>query len=120
LQGCSICCNSCHNQIAWDENGGTAYEVSALADELNAKVHNKKITITGGEPFFQQAAVIELARLLYKFDFNICLYTGSNFDEIPKDIVPFLKYIKVGKFKKDLRCTTKPYIGSTNQEFITL
>lgn len=120
LQGCDICCEGCHNKITWKGDCGKTYDVAELADELYARLSNKKITITGGEPFFQQAAVLELVRLLHERGFNICLYTGSNFDEVPKEILTYLKYIKVGKFKKHLRCSTKPYIGSTNQEFITL
>jgi len=120
LQGCNIKCEGCHNQSTWDKDCGIEYDVGALADELNAKVRNKKVTITGGEPFFQTEAVIELTRCLYEYNFDICLYTGSNFDEVPQEILPYLRYIKVGKYKKHLRCATRPYIGSTNQEFIDL
>jgi anaerobic ribonucleoside-triphosphate reductase activating protein len=120
LQGCDIRCEGCHNPSTWDSGCGIAYKVKTLADELSARIKNKKITITGGEPFFQREAVIELARLLHGHGFDMCLYTGHNFDEVPKGILPFLKYLKVGKFKQDLRCTNTPYIGSTNQKFITL
>jgi anaerobic ribonucleoside-triphosphate reductase activating protein len=81
-------------------------------------VKNKKITITGGEPFFQEKAVLELVKVLDGMD--ICVYTGSSLHEVPKEILPYLHYIKVGKYKKELKCTTKPFIGSTNQEFIEL
>jgi len=120
LQGCNIKCEGCHNQSTWDKDCGIEYEVGKLAEELNAKVRNKKVTITGGEPFFQTETVIELARWLHDYGFDICLYTGSNLDEVPKEILPYLKYIKVGKYKKNLRCTTSPYAGSTNQRFIDL
>jgi anaerobic ribonucleoside-triphosphate reductase activating protein len=120
LQGCHIMCEGCHNQSTWDKDCGKEYTTSDLADEIAKKVKNKKVTITGGEPFFQTDAVMELARRLYDYDFDICLYTGSNFDEVPRDILQYLKYIKVGKFKKALRSTTTPYMGSTNQEFIKL
>ena len=120
LQGCDIRCEGCHNQSTWNKDCGKVCVVETLVAELSSKVRNKKVTITGGEPFFQTEAVIELARLLHGRGFDVCLYTGSNLDEVPKEILPFLKYIKVGKYKKHLRCTTTPYIGSTNQEFITL
>jgi anaerobic ribonucleoside-triphosphate reductase activating protein len=118
LQGCELHCDGCHNQSTWDENCGIIYNVEDLANEIKLKAINKKVTISGGEPFFQQEATIELVNELKGF--NLCIYTGSNFDEVPIEILPYLNYLKVGKYKKNLRTTTIPYIGSTNQKFLTL
>lgn len=51
-------------------------------------------------------------------DFDLCLYTGHEFNEVPQEILKYLKYIKVGSFKKELKTTMKPFVGSTNQEFM--
>jgi anaerobic ribonucleoside-triphosphate reductase activating protein len=118
LQGCELHCEGCHNQSTWDANCGDLVKIDDLVDELKTKVKNKKVTISGGEPFFQKEATIHLIKKLKGFD--LCLYTGSDFDEVPKDILPYLKYIKVGKFKIKLRITSKPFIGSTNQKFYKL
>lgn len=118
LQGCEIHCEGCHNQSTWDENCGTIYKIDKLVEEINKKSHNKKVTISGGEPFFQLKETIRLIKALKGFD--ICVYTGSNFDEVPKEILPYIHYLKIGKYKKNLRITTTPYIGSTNQKFLTL
>ncbi len=118
LQGCDKHCEGCHNTSTWDVNKGTMRDTAELADELRTNCKNKKITITGGEPLFQYEALIELLERIK--DFDICLYTGSDFDEIPEDVVRYLKYVKVGKYDKSKRCTTVPYIGSTNQQFIKL
>jgi anaerobic ribonucleoside-triphosphate reductase activating protein len=120
LQGCHIQCEGCHNASTWEKDCGTEYSVTELAEELKTKIKNKKITITGGEPFFQTDAVMELTQKLHGYGFDICLYTGSNLDEVPQEILQYLKYIKVGKYNKTLRCTTRPYVGSTNQEFVKL
>ena len=118
LQGCDRHCEGCHNTSTWDINKGIMRDIVELADELRIKCKNKKITITGGEPLFQYEALIELLERIK--DFDICLYTGSDFDEIPEDVIRYLKYVKVGKYDKSKRCTTVPYIGSTNQQFIKL
>jgi len=118
LQGCAIRCEGCHNYDTWDENCGIEYDIDELVKELKSKTPNKKITISGGEPFFQMEATIVLIQKLHGMD--ICLYTGSNFDEVPEQILPYLKYIKVGKYKKDQRTTTTPFIGSANQKFFKL
>jgi anaerobic ribonucleoside-triphosphate reductase activating protein len=123
LQGCNIKCKDCHNQSTWDENYGEELKVSDLAKEIVKRVKNKKVTISGGEPFFQADATIELVRLLFAERFDICLYTGKEFFEVKQnfpEVLPMLHYIKVGCFKKHLRCTTVPYIGSKNQKFLTL
>lgn len=121
LQGCDRHCEGCHNFSTWDKDCGTKYEVSELVEELKEQAKNRKITISGGELFFQAEATCELIKLLDGFD--ICVYTGSEFEEIQRDfgfILPYLHYIKVGKYKKGLRSTTTPYVGSTNQRFLTL
>jgi organic radical activating enzyme len=48
LQGCNLCCEGCHNKCAWDISRSTPWEIEKLTKELNDKVKNKKITITGG------------------------------------------------------------------------
>lgn len=123
LQGCHIHCVGCHNQSSWHENCGCEFEIEDLVRELIERVKKRKVTISGGEPFFQADATIELIKKLHNADFNICLYTGSEFEEVKRDfseILPFLHYIKTGSYKKHFRCTTIPYIGSTNQKFLTL
>lgn len=121
MQGCDKHCAGCHNFSTWDKNCGTKYEVTDLANELKKKVKNKKVTISGGEPFFQPDATCELIRQLKEFD--ICVYTGSEYEEVKRDfenILPLIHYLKVGKYKKELRTTMIPYVGSSNQRFLTL
>ena len=121
VQGCDRKCEGCHNQSTWDIECGQIYDTEALADEIKEKAINKKITISGGEPLCQYPAVLELIKLLNGFD--ICLYTSSDLFEVERDcneVLMYIKYIKVGKYKKDMRCTTVPFVGSTNQRFYHL
>jgi len=118
LQGCTHYCDGCHNVTTWDSDLGKNYDIQEIAQELKKNSYNNKITISGGEPLFQKDAVIALVKELK--DCDLCLYTGSNLDEVPEEILPYLHYIKVGKYKKELRCTTIPFIGSSNQTFINL
>ena len=53
-------------------------------------------------------------------DFNIVLYTGYELDDIPKEFLENIEYIKVGKFDKNKHSTTMDYLGSSNQRFIPL
>jgi ribonucleoside-triphosphate reductase len=90
--------------------------VQELADQIIEGCRNRKITISGGEPMCQIEALSELLDKLEGFD--ICLYTSHALDEVPEEILSKITYVKVGAYRKELRCTTIPYIGSTNQQFI--
>lgn len=118
LQGCNLKCPSCHNKATWNIEYGKVYDVLEVIEILKTNVRNKKITISGGEPLLQKEA------LLYMFDiikdWDICLYTGYNLEDVPKDILKYLRYIKVGNFIEELRTANTPFIGSSNQLFINL
>lgn len=116
LQGCNLRCPGCQNPSTWDINKGTLIDVKELADILRVKCINKKLTISGGEPLLQQEALMDL--LIELKDFDLCLYTGHEYNEVSKDILKYLKYIKVGSFKQELKTTMKPFVGSENQEFM--
>ena len=118
LQGCNLHCPGCHNKSTWDINKGTLFEVKELANLLKEKAFNKKITISGGEPLLQKEALLELLKELK--DFDLCLYTGHEIEEVPEDILKYLKYIKVGKFMLEERTSTTPFVGSKNQKFVRI
>ena len=66
----------------------------------------------------QKEALIALLEKLK--DFDLCIYTGYNLNEVSADILKYLKYIKVGPYIQELKTTTKPFVGSTNQEFLEI
>ncbi len=118
IQGCEQKCVGCHNPATWDIKKGKTIPVKDLISELRKNVLNRKLTISGGEPLLQYPAVLELVKGLT--DFIIVLYTGLEFNEVPKDILKYLTYIKVGKYMSENHSTTISYSGSSNQRFIHL
>jgi hypothetical protein len=66
----------------------------------------------------QLDAVIELIDLLS--DFDIALYTGSELSEVPRELLKRLSHVKVGSYRENLTTSVQPYVGSTNQTFISL
>ena len=68
----------------------------------------------------QMVATRELIDRLWQSNYDIALYTGYEIEDIPQDILEKLNYIKVGSYKKELRTTIVPYIGSVNQRFIKI
>ena len=118
LQGCNFHCEGCHNKSTWDINKGTLIETKELAKLLRQSVNNKKVTISGGEPLLQKDALLELFEELK--DFDLCLYTGHEIEEVPEEIIKYLKYIKVGRFILKERTSTTPFVGSKNQKFVRI
>lgn len=117
LQGCNLHCPGCHNKDTWDITKGKKISIDILIKELSKKMINKNITISGGEPLMQVDALNKLLLKLKSLDFNITLYTGYEFEEVPKEIIKSINYLKTGKFIKELQTSTKAYVGSTNQKF---
>jgi anaerobic ribonucleoside-triphosphate reductase activating protein len=116
VQGCNQRCDGCHNPKTWDIKQGKSVLVMDLAQDIRSKSPTKNLTISGGEPLLQVAAVLELVKLLE--DFNIALYTGLNLEDVPDELLDNLDYVKVGKYEQNKRCTTENYIGSLNQCFM--
>lgn len=118
FQGCMAHCNGCHNENTWDLKQSHIIGVNDLANRLREKAIKKRITLTGGEPLLQPDGIIKLCGILEHYD--ICLYTGLERDNVPKEIIDNLHYLKTGKYIKELRNVTIPYVGSSNQKFIDL
>jgi anaerobic ribonucleoside-triphosphate reductase activating protein len=117
LQGCNLHCKGCQNESTWDIKKGTEVDIDDLILVLKEKVFNKKITISGGEPLFQKEALTELIDKLNNEGFDIALYTGHVKEDVPKELIPKVKYLKTGSFVESLKTTIKPFVGSENQIF---
>jgi anaerobic ribonucleoside-triphosphate reductase activating protein len=115
FQGCDLRCKGCQNPSTWDIKAGEQVCVEDLANLLKKEVINRKITISGGEPLMQKEALIELINLLDGFD--IALYTGHQREDVPREVISKIKYLKTGPFVEELKTTTTPYMGSANQTF---
>ena len=118
LQGCLAHCIGCHNEQSWDLKASKIMGVIELADILKNKAIKKRITITGGEPLLQEKALLKLFEALDGYE--LCLYTGYDFENVSNNLLKYLTYIKVGRFIKELRDVSIPYIGSSNQKLIKL
>lgn len=61
VQGCTIGCSGCVARDTWDAGGGAAVDVSAVLDWLDGiDGPVDGVTVSGGEPFQQPAALAEL------------------------------------------------------------
>ena len=123
-QGCLVRCPGCHNKETWNLDGGNVTDVNYLKHliVLHAKGH-KGITLSGGDPFLQPDANLELAKTAHENNLDVWAYCGLTFEEILKDenkkkLVEECDVLVDGPFELDKRDITLPFKGSSNQRVI--
>ena len=116
LQGCKHHCKGCHNPETWNFDGGTEIGAKEIAEDFRKRRLLDGITLSGGDPFFQQKACVELIDLLDGV--NVWIYTGFEYDEISEtELAKKADVLVVGKFVEELKCDGQ-YFGSSNQKII--
>lgn len=118
-QGCPHHCKGCHNPESHDFNAGTEYDTSEIVEMMLENPLISGITLSGGEPFCQSEACIELAKEAHKNGLNVWCYTGFTFESLIKE--PLLKEIDIlvdGEFIESQKSLTLSFRGSANQRII--
>ena len=118
VQGCKHHCKGCQNQWSWDMDGGSDVPVEMIAEDVRKHRMIDGITISGGDPFYQQDECVELLKLLPEY--NVWIYTGFAYEEVADtELAKMSDVIVDGPFVEELRCEGKMY-GSSNQRIIRL
>lgn len=118
-QGCPHHCPGCHNPESHDFNGGTEYDTSDIIKMIAENPLIKGITLSGGEPFCQSEACLELAKEAHHMNLNVWCYSGFTFSELIGE--PLLKEIDVlvdGEFIESQKSLSLRFRGSSNQRVI--
>ena len=118
VQGCKHHCKGCQNQWSWDMDGGTDIPVEMIAEDVRKHRMIDGITLSGGDPFYQQDECVRLLKLLHEY--NVWIYTGFEYEQIADtELAKMSDVIVDGPFVEELRCEGKMY-GSSNQRIIRL
>jgi anaerobic ribonucleoside-triphosphate reductase activating protein len=116
VQGCKHHCDGCQNPETWDFESGFEVSVEWIASEFRKRKLLDGITLSGGDPFFQQEACVELLKLLPGV--NVWIYTGFEYEDIAcTELAKMADVLVTGPFVKELACEGKMY-GSSNQKII--
>jgi anaerobic ribonucleoside-triphosphate reductase activating protein len=127
LQGCSIHCDGCFNPGTHDPLAGTWMSILDILQDIQNHMPNLDgITVTGGEPLDQAAALSSfLSACRDNLPLPILLFTGYNEEQIAADpsMVHILNLIDVlvcGPYRQKEK-NTAGFPGSKNQkiQFIT-
>lgn len=128
-QGCPHNCPGCHNPETHDFEGGVLVDVEELKEEINSLDSEVGVTLSGGDPFVQPEACLEIAKYCHKIDLNVWCYTGYTYEQLLKKsednpfISDFLNEIDVlvdGRFVQRLKSLEAKFRGSKNQRLIDM
>ena len=128
LQGCSIRCSSCCSLDTWEFGNDYGMDVTALVDWCRHVSTDAidGVTISGGEPFDQPDALLDLLKALNlcrsekSRQFDILVYSGYSDRLIKRDFSEHLKYLDAvvaGPFRESAG-GEKSYCGSDNQHIV--
>lgn len=133
-QGCPHQCEGCHNPESWDFDGGLEFKpdlINEIVEALNANGIKRKFCIMGGEPLCQENEFLTLLLIMEIQsripDVEIYLWTGYKYEDLinhttdrMKRILSSINFLIDGPYIKELRDTTLPMRGSSNQRIINM
>jgi anaerobic ribonucleoside-triphosphate reductase activating protein len=127
VSGCSRKCAGCIATSIQDIHSGTSVSVDQLAEEILSYSDIEGITLSGGEPFEQAAALADLCDILKReSQLSIMSYSGFTFAELQvstdsgkQRLLHHLDILVDGPFVKSLQADLL-WRGSTNQQVLFL
>jgi len=126
-QGCPHRCPGCQNPETWDPAGGTEIAVAELLEQIKANPLLKGITLSGGEPFAQAAALACLAGAVRERGQDVVTYTGYTWERLMElaraypeiaRLIEASDYIVDGPYVEAQRELALPFRGSRNQRVL--
>jgi len=122
-QGCPHHCPGCHNPQTHDFAGGKWADTRDLIGELDDNPLLDGITLSGGEPFEQPQACLELAKGAKERGMTVWAYSGYTFevlcrDEEKKALLEKCDVLVDGPFVLAERTLEIDWRGSRNQRLI--
>ena len=124
-QGCPHGCPGCHNPESHAPDGGTLRDTDEIVGLIDANPLLDGITLTGGEPFMQSDACLELSRAAHARGLNVWCYTGYEYEQLleREDARALLDDVDVlvdGPFLLGERSLELRFRGSRNQRVIDM
>lgn len=125
-QGCPHHCLGCHNPDSHDLEGGYLKEIDEICEEIAHNPLLDGVTLTGGEPFLQAEALIDLVKKIKQTGLHMMIYSGYTYEEILSlgeqaiTLLSLCDTLVDGRFRLDLRSLDLFYKGSSNQRILNI
>lgn len=122
VQGCTIRCPQCCNPQMFPVEGGVEHDTEKLAGTIAAQPGLEGVSVLGGEPFEQAAALADLCARVRAAGLTVMIYTGYTLAELRDRNDPATDaalaatdLLVDGRFVQELYETGRRWIGSKNQ-----
>lgn len=122
-QGCSLRCPGCGNPLTHSHRPRVLVQPRRLADYILAIPGLEGVTISGGEPFEQSAAVGNVCLALREAGLSVMLFTGWNYRDIcqcsnlaTRRLLGAIDILIDGPFIQELADSSLLWRGSSNQQ----
>lgn len=117
LSGCAKRCEGCLSPELWyrtEKQKTTVDTVLAYVARVAAQYPIDGVTVSGGEPFLQGAALASLLSRLRAYTEDILVYTGLRREELPESHLASVGVLVDGEYEKEQN-RGEPLRGSANQ-----
>ncbi len=128
-QGCPHRCPGCHNPETHSSRGGFDMSAGDVLARFDANPLLSGMTLSGGEPLEQAAALVPLANAVKARGKDLWCYTGYTFETLAlklrgdEKLAALLGAVDVlvdGRYEEAKRNLALPYRGSANQRVLHL
>jgi anaerobic ribonucleoside-triphosphate reductase activating protein len=125
VQGCAIRCPGCCNPHMFDPHGGGPVESEELLARLDAvRDRVEGVTLLGGEPFEQAAALVQFTRGVRERGLSVVAFSGYLIEALRRDRPPGSRDLLAevdllvdGPYVEPLPESRRRWAGSDNQRF---
>ena len=124
-QGCPHRCPGCHNPQTHDPSGGALKDTQEIIALLGQNPLVRGVTLSGGEPMAQAAAMADIAQAARERGMSVWCYTGYTLEELlsrndPEQmrLLHLTDVLVDGPFIARERSLELLYRGSRNQRLI--
>ncbi len=126
-QGCKLRCKGCHNPKTHALDEGTLISTLDIRKKWKKNPLLHGLTISGGEPFLQVDAVLDLVLMAKADGLDVIVYSGYTYEalisrncEVTNQILKEADYLIDGPFIEALKNLNLLWRGSSNQRIIDL
>ena len=100
ISGCPYHCNGCHSQYLWEYEGDNLIEnMKQIINKYDGYI--TCVCFMGGDQNMNE--LIEALQICSGIGLKTCVYSGSSDISKFKDALPYLDWLKLGKYEEGLK-----------------